>query len=76
MRNTLVELRELLSGEKDVYQSGTVIGIGVGKATVRLESGMLRDVYGSAVIGDYLLVNGNQIVAKLEKEATGTAFVE
>lgn len=73
----LRELQNTLQASKDSQRLGTVESrLDAARIAVRFPSGVRRTVYGQAPVGAQVLVQGQQLVSRMDDVRSATMIIE
>jgi hypothetical protein len=75
MANPLAELKSMMTPTGNKYFRGVVMSIEDTAVKVRMHSGTIVQVWGTAKLGNTVLVSGKTIVATISTEAVNTVYV-
>lgn len=75
MANPLIDLQKLVNPKKVKTFTAVVVSVNGQKVKVKLNTNNEITVWGTAKVGDTVLIQNAQIVAVVDKEKINTVFV-
>ncbi len=68
-------MQKAISAPPDKYRVATVLSVINDKVTVETEDGVILQVWGTAIQGQEIMIKGDSILARIDKQDTLNAYV-